>query len=107
MARKPIVAAVLQAKGKDVNSELYCAAYGLEMQIDNAWNAELVLFAPGGHLKAVTKNTDVTGPDTKIVTAGVTDVPSPRTARPTWLGSTTRGTTGCSSPVRATPTPNP
>jgi hypothetical protein len=75
MGSTPLVAAVLQANEEDKEYQLYSQAYGLEMQIDNEWNAELVLLAPYEYLYAVTENTDVTGEDTAIVSAGVSDVP--------------------------------
>lgn len=45
------------------------------MQVDGEWNAEAVLLAPYDHLYAVTENTDVTGEDAVIVSAGATDIP--------------------------------
>jgi hypothetical protein len=75
MANTPMVAAVLHSNADDRHYQLYSAAYGLEMQIDDGWQAELVLFAPHEHLNAVTEDTAVTGEDTAIVSAGVTDVP--------------------------------
>jgi hypothetical protein len=71
----PLVVAILHSNDEDVRYQLYLQAYGLEMQIDDAWNAELVLLAPCNHLTTVTEETDVTGEDTVIVSAGVTDVP--------------------------------
>ncbi|MDB5310618.1 MAG: hypothetical protein JWO38_4820 [Gemmataceae bacterium] len=75
MRSTPLVAAVLHANAEDRNYQLYCAAYGLEMQIDDEWEVEAVLLAPHGHLHAVTEDTGVTGEDTAIVSAGVTDIP--------------------------------
>jgi hypothetical protein len=74
--------AALHANETDKNYQLYSAAYGLEMQIDNEWNSELVLLTPHGHLHAVTEDTDVTGEDTAIVSAGVTDVPLENDGKP-------------------------
>lgn len=71
----PLVVAILESDGEDVAYQLYCAAYGIEMQIDNEWNAEVVLLAPYQHLNSVTEDTAVTGEDTVIVSAGVTDIP--------------------------------
>jgi hypothetical protein len=82
MRSTPLVAAVLHANAEDKNYQLYCAAYGLEMQIDDEWDAEAVLLAPHGHLHAVTEDTDVTGEDTAIVSAGVTDVPVKKGGKP-------------------------
>lgn len=82
MTSTPLVVAVLKAAGENPDYDLYCAAYGLEMQIDNEWNAELVLLTPSGRLNIVTKTTDVTGPDTRIVSAGVIDVPLTPNGRP-------------------------
>ena len=70
----PLVIAELHADEEDKHYQLYTAAYGLEMQIDDKWPVELVLLAPPKHLKAVTKDTGVTGEDTAIVSAGVTDL---------------------------------
>lgn len=78
----PLVVAILHANTDDIDYQLYCAAYGLEMQIDDDWNAELVLLAPYDHLYAVTENTGVTGEDTAIVSAGVTDIPLSDTGFP-------------------------
>lgn len=78
MTTSPVVAAIFFTTAEDdegKNYELYCDAYGLEMQIDNEWNAEVILLAPHDHLGAVTESTSVTGEDAAIVTAGVTDVP--------------------------------
>ena len=82
MRSTPLVAAVLHANAEDKNYQLYCAAYGLEMQIDNEWDAEAVLLAPHEHLHAVTEDTGVTGEDTAIVSAGVTDIPVQRGGKP-------------------------
>jgi hypothetical protein len=45
------------------------------MQIDSDWKAQLVLLTPPEELPAITDQTAVTGNDTKIVSAGITDVP--------------------------------
>jgi hypothetical protein len=82
MSDIPLVIAVLHSDADDKRYQLYCAAYGIEMQIDNEWNAELVLLAPCEHLSAVTEDTDVTGEDAAIVSAGVTDVPLTRGGTP-------------------------
>lgn len=74
-AATPLVVAVLHSDEDDIDYQLQSAAYGLEMQIDDEWNAELVLLAPHDHLTAVTEETDVTGEDAAIVSAGVTNVP--------------------------------
>ncbi|MEZ6134071.1 MAG: triose-phosphate isomerase [Pirellulaceae bacterium] len=71
----PLVVAILHSDADDIDYQLYCEAYGIEMQVDNEWNAEAVLLAPYDHLYAVTKNTDVTGEDAAIVSAGATDIP--------------------------------
>lgn len=71
----PLVVAMLHADEDDIDYQLYTQAYGLEMQIDDEWEAEVVLLAPHEHLASVTENTDVTGEDTAIVSAGVTDIP--------------------------------
>ena len=75
MTRAPILAVILRTSGDDWKYQLYSAAYGLEMNIDNDWNARLVLLAPHDYLKAITEDTDVTGDDSAIVSAGVTDIP--------------------------------
>jgi hypothetical protein len=75
MAKTLLIVAVLHADAEDKRYQLYSAAYGLEMQIDDEWKAELVLLAPHDHLAAVTEETDVTSEDTAICSAGVTDVP--------------------------------
>lgn len=75
MRKAPLVVAVLHSNADDKRYQLYCAAYGLEMQIDDEWDAEVVLLAPYEYLGAVTEETDVTGSDTAIVSAGVTDIP--------------------------------
>jgi hypothetical protein len=82
MKSTALVASVLHANAKDKNYQLYCAAYGLEMQIDNEWEVEVVLLVPHGHLHAVMENTDVTGEDTAIVSAGVTDIPMRKGGKP-------------------------
>jgi hypothetical protein len=82
MKGPPLVAVVLHAVDDDIDHELYCQAYGLEMTIDSDWNVDVVLLTPHGHLDAVTKNTAVTGEDTAIVTAGVTEVPLSLTGTP-------------------------
>lgn len=74
-ADPPLVIAILHADEEDVHYQLYSQAYGIEMQVDDEWNAEAVLLAPYDHLAAVTEDTDVTGEDAAIVSAGVTDVP--------------------------------
>lgn len=72
----PLVVAILHSDSKDIDFQLYCQAYSIEMQIDNEWNAELILLAPHKHLHAVTKNTYVTGKEAEIVAAGITDLPA-------------------------------
>jgi triosephosphate isomerase len=74
-SRPPLVVAILHSDEDDIDYQLYCEAYGIEMQVDNEWNAEAILLAPHDHLYAVTENTDVTGEDAAIVSAGATDVP--------------------------------
>lgn len=74
MPTPPLIIAILHAHEEDVHHQLYSQAYGIEMQVDNEWQARLVLLAPGEHLAAVTEDTDVTGEDAAIVSAGVTDV---------------------------------
>lgn len=74
-ATTPLVVAILHSNEDDIDYQLQSAAYGLEMQIDDEWNAELVLLATHDHLAAVTEETDVTGEDAAIVSAGVTNVP--------------------------------
>ena len=71
----PLVVAILHSDEDDIDYQLYCEAYGIEMQIDDEWNAEVILLAPHDHLYAVTENTDVTGEDAAIVSAGTTDIP--------------------------------
>lgn len=73
--KTPLVVAILHSEGDDMEYRLYCEAYGIEMQVDNEWNAEAILLAPHDYLYAVTENTDVTGEDAAIISAGVTDVP--------------------------------
>lgn len=73
-ALPPLVVAILHSDDEDVDYQLYSQAYGIEMQVDNEWNAEAVLLAPYDSLSSVTENTDVTGEDTAIVSAGVTDI---------------------------------
>lgn len=82
MPQHPLVVAVLHTDADDKQYALYSAAYGLEMQIDNEWEAELVLLAPHEFISAVTEDTDVTGEDTAIVSAGVTDVPLKKSGKP-------------------------
>ncbi len=85
MAVVPIVAAILYTTAEDdqgKDDQIYSDAYGLEMQIDNEWNAEIILLAPPNRLYAVTKNTGVTGEDTAIVSAGITDVPISSDGKP-------------------------
>jgi hypothetical protein len=82
MPNTPLVVAVLHSNADDEHYQLYCAAYGIEMQIDDEWDAELVLLAPHEHLNAVTEDTGVTGDDPGIVSAGVTDVPTKKSGKP-------------------------
>ena len=70
---KPLLVAVLHSDEDDPAYQIRCAAYGLEMQVDNEWNADLVLLAPSEFLNAIVRDTDVTGEDTAIVTAGIID----------------------------------
>lgn len=74
-SQPPLVVAILHSDEDDPDYQLQCEAYGIEMQIDNEWNAEAILLAPHDHIAAVTENTDVTGEDAAIVAAGVTDIP--------------------------------
>ena len=71
----PLVVAILHSDKEDIDYQLYCAAYGIEMQVNSDSHAEAVLLTPHDHLYAVTKNTGVTGEDAVIVSAGVTDIP--------------------------------
>ena len=82
MPNAPLVVAVLHSNAEDKHHQLYCAAYGIEMQIDDEWDAELVLLAPHEHLSAVTEDTGVTGEDAGIVSAGVTDIPMKKVGMP-------------------------
>lgn len=75
-SRAPLVVAILHSDESDINYQLYTQCYGLEMQIDDEWNAELVLLAPYENFAAVVDDTSVTGEDTAIVSAGVTDLPA-------------------------------
>ncbi len=74
-SRPQLVVAILHSDEDDIDYQLHCQAYGIEMQVDDEWNAEAILLAPHDHIAAVTENTDVTGEDAAIVSAGVTDVP--------------------------------
>ncbi len=74
-AHPPLVVAILHSDEDDIDYQLYSEAYGIEMQVDDEWEAEAILLAPHGHIAAVTENTDVTGEDAAIVSAGVTDIP--------------------------------
>ena len=74
--RPPLIVAMLHASSKDPNYEIYTQCYGLEMQINDEWNAQLVLLAPFANFSAVVDKTSVTGADTAIVSAGVIDLPS-------------------------------
>lgn len=73
----PLVVATLQSDEKDVAYQLYREAYGLEMQIDNEWKVEVILLVPFEHLNTIIGDTDITGEDVAIVSAGVTDIPLP------------------------------
>lgn len=42
-ADPPLVIAILHADEEDVHYQLYSQAYGIEMQVDDEWNAEAVL----------------------------------------------------------------
>lgn len=75
-SNRPLVVAILHSDEDDIDYQLYCEAYGIEMQVDDEWNAEAILLAPHDHLHAVTENTGVTGEDAAIVSAGVTDIPA-------------------------------
>lgn len=74
--RPPLIVAMLHANSEDVNYEIYSQCYGLEMQINDEWNAQLVLLAPYENFHVVVEDTDVTGEDTAIVSAGVVDLPA-------------------------------
>jgi triosephosphate isomerase len=75
-SKRPLVVAILHSDEDDIDYQLYSEAYGIEMQVDDEWKAEAILLAPHDHLHAVTENTDVTGEDAAIVSAGVTDIPA-------------------------------
>ena len=71
----PVIIATLFAGDEDPAHMIYGQAYGIEMQVDDEWNAGIILLVHPEYLKSVTEKTDVTGEDARIVAAGVTDLP--------------------------------
>jgi hypothetical protein len=68
---RPLIVAILPYYDEP-HRDLYHQAYGLEMQIDNEWELDLVLLVPPEYLNVLINETDVTGEDAAIVSAGVT-----------------------------------
>ncbi|MCE3014707.1 MAG: hypothetical protein ACK56W_13515 [Pirellula sp.] len=71
MRSRPFIVAVLFAGDTDPPYQIYGQAYGIEMQVDSDWNADIILLTSPELLKSITKETEVTGEDAKIVSAGI------------------------------------
>jgi hypothetical protein len=54
---KPLLVAVMHSDDDDPDYHITSSAYGLEMQIDNEWRAELVLLTPPEFLDSILEAT--------------------------------------------------
>ena len=70
-SRRPVVAYTMRLTESEYGPEycVKCDAYGLEMNIDDAWPIDTILMAPPDLVDVITDETDVTSMGTVFVGA--------------------------------------